>query len=93
VSQASQDDMTGHVAANVRAALARGRRTQRELASAMGIDEHRVYKRVGGRVPFSADEIVLVARFLGTTVEDLVALPTPGPALPTPRTESGLPAA
>lgn len=38
----------------------------------MGTDEQRISKRVRGRVPFSADEIVQVARFLGTTVEALV---------------------
>lgn len=80
------------MAANVRAELARRQRTQRDLAVAMGLDEHRVYKRVGGRVPFSADEIVLVARFLGTTVEQLVDLPPTATAVPAPRREAGVPA-
>jgi transcriptional regulator with XRE-family HTH domain len=41
----------------------------------MGVDEQRISKRVSGRVPFSADEIVQVARFLGVTVEDLAGGP------------------
>lgn len=66
-TQTSED-----VAANVRAQLARQNRTRRELAAALGVDEHRIGKRVRGLVPFSVDDIVQVARFLGVTVEDLV---------------------
>ncbi|WP_147262027.1 helix-turn-helix transcriptional regulator [Blastococcus sp. TF02A-26] len=68
-------DPVERVAANVRAELGRQRRTRRQLAAAMKSDEHRVSKRVRGLVPFSADEIVQVARFLDVTVEELVDLP------------------
>lgn len=66
---------TSRVAANVRAELARQCRTRRDLAAATGIDEYRVNKRVRGLVPFSADEIAAVARFLGVAVEQLVEPP------------------
>lgn len=72
---AAQLPVSNSVAANVRAELARQSRTRRELAAALGVDEHRVGKRVRGLVPFSVDEIVQVAAFLGVTVEDLVSAP------------------
>jgi transcriptional regulator with XRE-family HTH domain len=68
------------VAANVRAALARQNKTRRELAAALGVDEHRIGKRTRGLVPFSVDEVVQVARFLGVTVEDLLDVPAAGAA-------------
>lgn len=58
-------------AANVRAELGRQRRTRRDLAAALDVDEHRVSKRVRGLVPFSPDELIAAAAFLGVTVEDL----------------------
>lgn len=72
---AAVDLPTSRVAGNVRAELARQGRTRRELAAALGVDEHRVGKRTRGLVPFTADEIVGVARFLGVTVEELVERP------------------
>jgi len=83
----------GHVAANVRAELGRQSRTRRELAAALRVDEHRIYKRVSGRVPFTADEIAAVAQFLGTTVERLVEPDRTGGEIPQPRPAPGRPAA
>lgn len=67
---------TRAAAANVRAELGRQRRTRRDLAAAMGVDEHRVSKRVRGLVPFSADELAVAAEFLQVSVDDLTGAST-----------------
>lgn len=74
-----QPNVSPRVAANVRAELARQNKTRRELAAALRVDEHRIGKRTRGLVPFSVDEIVAVARFLGVTVEELVGRPEGDP--------------
>jgi len=49
----------------VRAELARQRRSAAELALAIGITQGTVGRRLNGSVPFNAIEMVLAARFLG----------------------------
>lgn len=49
----------------VRAELARQRRTAGDLAIALGVTQHTVGRRLNGDTPFNAIEMVLVARFLG----------------------------
>lgn len=49
----------------VRAELARQRRTAGELALALGITQHTIGRRLSGDTFFNASEMVLAARFLG----------------------------
>lgn len=60
------------VAATVRAELARQRKTQRDLAAALGISQQTVSRRLAGETPFAIDEIEAAARFLGVSVGALV---------------------
>lgn len=49
----------------VRAELARQRRTYAELALAIGTTQQTIGRRLNGDTPFNAVEMVLAARFLG----------------------------
>lgn len=60
------------VAANVRAELARRRVTQTQLASVLGIPQPAVSRRLGGKVPFSIDELADLAAYLGMPVASLI---------------------
>lgn len=55
----------------VHVALARGRVSQHRLASALGISQAAVSRRVRGVVNFSAPELLVVASLTGTPVGDL----------------------
>lgn len=63
------DDLQGTIATEVRAEMARQHKTQRELGTAIGLDQGSVSRCLSGERPFRAHELVLVARFLGKTVE------------------------
>lgn len=52
----------------VRAELARQRRTAAELALAVGITQHTIGRRLNGVTPFNAVEMALAARFLGVSL-------------------------
>ncbi|KIP88775.1 hypothetical protein RU09_14725 [Microbacterium sp. MEJ108Y] len=52
----------------VRAELARQRRTAGELALAIGTTQHTIGRRLNGSKPFNAIEMVLAARFLGVSL-------------------------
>lgn len=52
------------VAANVRAELARQRKSQTELAQALALPQSAVSRRCVGRVPFDINELTVVAGFL-----------------------------
>lgn len=60
----------------VRAELARQRRTAAELALAIGMSQHTIGKRLNGSIPFNAIEMALVANFLGVTLVTLWARAT-----------------
>lgn len=60
------------VAAEIRAAMARQRRSQAELAAAKGHDQHWWSKRLLGKVPLSVDDLLDAADFLGVEVTDLL---------------------
>lgn len=91
-----------HVAASeVRAELARQRKTSQALARALGISPQAMSRRTTGDLPFDIDELEIAARFLNVPVAQLLGLPTPTVAkvpqgatitrlhaIPTPRTVS-----
>lgn len=55
----------------VRAELARQRRTAAELAAAVGITQHTIGRRLSGSKPFNAVEMVMAARFLAISLSVL----------------------
>jgi cyanate lyase len=57
--------LQAHAAAEVRAELARQRKTQSALAEALGRSEAYVTRRLTGEVAFNLEEIESVAGFLG----------------------------
>jgi transcriptional regulator with XRE-family HTH domain len=62
------------VAANVRAELARAGCTQRGLVARSGgrIAERTLARRMGGEVPFSIDDLALIAAALHIPITDLL---------------------
>lgn len=56
----------------VRAEMAAQRRTQGELAEALGITVPMVRRRMAGEVAFSAVELARTARFLDVSVDSLL---------------------
>jgi transcriptional regulator with XRE-family HTH domain len=70
--QTPDDLAASRVADEVRAELARQRRTASELAESLGVGAHTIGRRLSGETPFNVIELARVARFLGTTATDLV---------------------
>jgi transcriptional regulator with XRE-family HTH domain len=59
------------VGANVRAELARRGLPAADLAAELGVSCASVSRRLAGRTPFSADELVATASWLGVPLTDL----------------------
>ncbi|MBO3663696.1 hypothetical protein [Microbacterium stercoris] len=74
--QTPADEVTAIVAADLRAELARQRRTAADLAHALDVTPHTVGRRLNGDVPFSMYELVLATRWLGIDLTDLVSRAT-----------------
>jgi hypothetical protein len=75
--------MTNHpaaeaVASEVRAEMARQRKTNAEMALALGVTAHTVARRLSGAVPFDAVELVQIGLWLG--VDPRQFIPPPGRA-------------
>lgn len=64
--------MAHRVAAEVRAELARQRRTQADLASALGMSPQAVGRRLSGEHPFDVVELGRAADWLGVPLSSLV---------------------
>lgn len=60
------------VAAEIRAELARQKRTAREMAVVLGISEHTAGRRLSGDAPFNMIELAAACRWLGISLSDLV---------------------
>lgn len=67
------DSLRLTVAAEVRAAMARRNCTQAELAAALNLSQPSVSVRLTGQQPWTVDELAAAARYLGTSLADLVA--------------------
>jgi transcriptional regulator with XRE-family HTH domain len=66
---------TGQIAEEVRAALARKRVRQRELADFLGLSQPGVSRRLSGDVEFSIHELSRAAELLGMPLADFLPLP------------------
>lgn len=62
------ESLTATVAAEVRAEMARQRRSQREVADALGVSNTYVWRRLVGEVAFDLDELEAVAAYLAKPV-------------------------
>ena len=56
------------VAGEVRAEMARQKRTARELAAVVGISEHTAGRRLNGETPFNIVELAAACRWLGISI-------------------------
>lgn len=63
-----------HIAAEVRAELARQQGTGKQLGSVLGLSAFAVSRRLRGLTPFSVSELQATAKYLGVDLADL--LPT-----------------
>lgn len=63
------------IAARVRGLMAERRKTQRELGEVLGIPQSSVSLRLTGERAFRAEELTLIADFLGAPVEQLLIRP------------------
>ncbi len=59
------------IAGTVRAELARQRKPQQDLQNKLGISRASMYRRMTGEAHFDARELVIIADFLGLTINDL----------------------
>lgn len=62
------------VAGEVRAELARQRKTAADLSRALGVTPHTAGKRISGEVAFDVVELAEVAKWLGVPIEKLLGL-------------------
>lgn len=60
------------VAGEVRAELARQRKSASDLAAALGITPHTAGRRLSGETPFDVVELARVATWLGVAMADLL---------------------
>lgn len=56
------------IAAEVRAELARQRKSQREVAEAIGMEQPNLQLRLAGKRPFRAEELAALAEVFGVPV-------------------------
>ncbi|RBO73474.1 hypothetical protein DSP71_04785 [Microbacterium sp. H6] len=75
------DQIKHHVAAEVRAAIARAGLTHKQVAEAIGMAEATFSRRANGHTPFSVVDTVLIAVFLGIDPVSLLRMPAEGSAL------------
>jgi transcriptional regulator with XRE-family HTH domain len=62
------DVVRSHLASEVRAEMARQSKTQRDLAAVIDVDQGSAGLRLRGERAFRAEELVLVAQWLGVPV-------------------------
>jgi len=70
---ASEQSATGAISTEIRACMARGHRTQSELAAELGLSQPSVSARLKGEVPWDVDELAAVASWLDIPLAELVA--------------------
>jgi transcriptional regulator with XRE-family HTH domain len=63
---------TERVAAAIRGELARQRRTQRDLAEALGMAQQSVSRRLSGTTPISVGELDAISLYLGVAPAQLL---------------------
>ncbi|MEV6633930.1 helix-turn-helix transcriptional regulator [Actinoplanes sp. NPDC051470] len=60
------------IAGKVRGALAEASKTQRDLGEILNLPQSAVQLRLSGQRPFRAEELGLIARWLGVPIEQFV---------------------
>lgn len=60
------------VAGELRAELARQKRTSGELASVLGISPHTTGRRLNGETPFNVAELAAACRWLGVSLAEII---------------------
>lgn len=63
------------IAAEVRAELARQKKTQREIGDILGLPQQSVQQRLNGKTPFRAEELAVLADALGVSVSSFFPQP------------------
>lgn len=66
--------LSGAVAANIRAELARQRVSQAQVAERLGLSQAAVSRRLTGQTPFELDEVATVADLLAVAPSHLLAV-------------------
>jgi transcriptional regulator with XRE-family HTH domain len=66
------DQFSESVAATIRAELARRRKSQKDLADALGFSQVAMSRRLNGATPIDVNELAQIAEFLGMPVEALL---------------------
>lgn len=69
------DQIKHHVAAEVRAAIARAGVTHQEVAEAVGMAKATFSRKTSGLTPFTVVDIILIGAYLGIDIAALVAVP------------------
>lgn len=72
--------LLSHVAAEVRAEMARQRKTQRDLAAALELSQAQVSDRLREKVAFDVRELEKVANWLGVPVSQFMPAGSAGAA-------------
>lgn len=67
------NEATDKVAGAVRAELARHKKTAADLAAALGMTQHTVGKRLGGKVAFDVKELAAISAWLDVPLSRLWA--------------------
>lgn len=73
-------EFAGAVSAEVRAEMARQRKTQADLATALGINPATAARRLNAERPFDTEELFRVAAWLSVPVEQFYPRATAGGA-------------
>ena len=85
--------MTDEIAERVRRAIGRTGATRREFAAAIGVDETKLSKSLGGRRRFTTDELAAISRRADIPLAELVhgdrpaVTATPGPSITPARSD------
>lgn len=66
--------LSGAVAANIRAELARQRVSQAQVAERLGLSQAAVSRRLSGQTPFEIDEVAEVASLLDVAPSHLLGV-------------------
>ena len=67
------NDVSGKIAAEVRAEMARQSKTSRELAEAIGVrNRQSMSMRLRGEKPFTVEELMRLAEFLAVPIEQFL---------------------
>jgi transcriptional regulator with XRE-family HTH domain len=66
------NDVRQTIAAEVRAEVARQKKTQRELGAVLEMDQASVWMRLNGKTPWRAEELVVLAQYFGVPVEQFL---------------------